>query len=312
MKIACLPKIFRTTLFFASATAMAVDIATPPIEYPYQPYNQGLMDPQIAGWPIGEEQLEYINKPDHTRRPGSESNQHLPKMWPVTPAAGGWDKWINAHEALVRSAQDHAGPVDILLIGDSITWQWLGMTGTTYPPPPFNAAWSEHFGDFTAVNSGIGGDRIQNVLWRLDHGAVDGLEPKLIVLAIGNNNMFFTRETGIEAAAEGIATCVENLRARFPKTPVIVVTIFPSASPGTPFYEDSKATNEALLALELEKKDPLIRILDPWDDMVNSDGTLKTELFQADLIHLSQEDGYRFYAEKLKPLVEEFLGPEKP
>ena len=77
----------------------------------------------------------------------------------------------------------------MLLVGDSITIQW-------------GESWKKHFPDLKAVNIGIGGDKTQNVLWRLDHGGVEGLQPKAIVLMIGNNNMFFTPETGIEAAAK--------------------------------------------------------------------------------------------------------------
>ena len=90
----------------------------------------------------------------------------------------------------MKTVQANKGPIDVLLVGDSITMQW-------------GASWKKHFPDLKTVNIGIGGDKTQNVLWRLDHGGVEGLQPKAIVLMIGNNNMFFTPETGIEAAAQG-------------------------------------------------------------------------------------------------------------
>jgi lysophospholipase L1-like esterase len=67
-----------------------------------------------------------------------------------------------------------------------------------------NSAWREVFGELKVINIGIGGDKAQNVLWRLDHGGVAGLQPRVIVLMIGNNNMFFVPETGVEAAAAGV------------------------------------------------------------------------------------------------------------
>ena len=70
------------------------------------------------------------------------------------------------------------------------------------------------------------------MLWRLDHGGVAGIEPRVIVLLIGNNNMFFTLETGIGPAARGIKMCVDNLCEKFPKADVVVVKIFPAHAPG--------------------------------------------------------------------------------
>ncbi len=270
------------------------------LDYPYAAYNDGKMDPQKTGWPLTEEERKFVLLPEYERRPGREANQHKPTMWPVTPAAGFWGgtSWLDTHAGLVKVAQASKGPIDVLLVGDSITMQW-------------GAAWPKHFPTLKTVNIGIGGDKTQNVLWRLDHGG-DGLEPRLCVLLIGNNNMFFTPETGIEPVAQGIKVCADNLREKFPKAPVIVVKVFPAHAPGNRFYEDIKKVNAALDTLNLEA-DSKVRVLAIWGDMVNADGTLKKDLFTPDNIHLTQDGGYKLYAEKLKPLVEAFLaGKEVP
>lgn len=249
-------------------------------------------EPQKSGWPLTAEERAYVvDKPEHERRPGREINKHLPQLWPVVPTAGhfGGDAWLKLHEAHVRTVQANAGPVDVLLVGDSITIQW-------------GDSWAKHFPDRKAINIGIGGDKTQNVLWRLDHGGVEGLRPKAIVLMIGNNNMFFTPETGIEAAAKGIEMCVKNLREKFPDAPLVVAKILPAHAPGNRFYEDIKLTNAALDLLKLES-DPKVRVLDLWTDFTNADGTIKKDLFTPDNIHLSPA-GYAVYAEKLKPLLE--------
>lgn len=249
-------------------------------------------EPQKTGWPLTAEERAYIvDKAEHERRPGREIGKHLPQLWPVVPTAGhfGGDAWLKLHEAHVRTVQANAGPVDVLLVGDSITIQW-------------GDSWAKHFPDKKAVNIGIGGDKTQNLLWRLDHGGVEGLQPKAIVLMIGNNNMFFTPETGIEAAAKGIEMCVKNLREKFPDTPLIVAKILPAHAPGNRFYEDIKLTNVALDLLNLEG-DPKVRVLNMTTDFMNADGTLKKELFTLDHIHLSPA-GYAVYAERLKPLLE--------
>jgi len=271
------------------------------LDYAYAPYNAGRMDPQPSGWPLSDEERAFVLRAEYERRPGREANQHLPPMWPVTPAAGFWGgtSWLDTHAGLVEQARAHAGPVDVLLVGDSITMQW-------------GAAWTKHFPGLTTVNIGIGGDKTQNVLWRLDHGGVAGLDPRVCVVLIGNNNMFFTPETGIEPVARGIKACVDNLREKFPGAAIIAVKVFPAHAPGNPFYEDIKKVNAALDGLDLER-DPKVRVLDIWGDMVAADGTLAKDLFTPDNIHLTQEGGYRLYAEKLKPLLEALLaGPARP
>jgi lysophospholipase L1-like esterase len=171
-----------------------------------------------------------------------------------------------------------------LLVGDSITIQW-------------GEHWKKHFPDMKAINLGIGGDKTQNVLWRLDHGGVENIEPKVIVLMIGNNNMFFAPETGIEPVANGIASCTRNLRERFPSATIIVAKILPAHAPGNRFYEDIKSTNAALDTLGLDEE-ANVRILDMTSDFTNADGTLRAELFAADNIHLSPA-GYAVYAKRL-------------
>ena len=260
------------------------------IEYPYS-----TAEPQKSGWPLTDEERAYIvEKAEHDRRPGREANKHLPHLWPVVPSAGyfGGDAWLKLHDAHVRTVQANAGLVDVLLVGDSITIQWGDL-------------WKKHFPGLKAVNIGIGGDKTQNVLWRLDHGGGEGLEPKCIVLMIGNNNIFFTPETGIEPAAKGIEMCVKNLREKFSDAKIVVASILPAHSPDDRFYQDIKATNEVLETLKLNS-DPQVQVLDLTNDFLNDDGTLKKELYTPDNIHLSPA-GYAVYAAQLMPVLEAML-----
>jgi len=267
--------------------ALLLSTTLPALEYARKP-----ADPQPSGWPLTSEERAYVTgKAEFDRRPGRESNQHLPQLWPVVPTAGffGGDSWLKIHEGLVKTVQANPGPVDVLLVGDSITIQW-------------GASWAKQFPDRKAVNIGIGGDKTQNVLWRLDHGGVAGLQPKTIVLMIGNNNMFFTPETGVAAAAKGVEACARNLREKFPDAELIVAKILPCHAPKSRFYEDILLTNAEIEKLNLGA-DPKIRVLDLTADFLNADGTIKKALYTPDNIHLSPE-GYAAYAARLKPLLE--------
>jgi len=267
--------------------ALLLSATLPALEYARKP-----ADPQPSGWPLTAEERAYVTgKAEFDRRPGRESNQHLPQLWPVVPTAGffGGDSWLKIHEGLVKTVQANPGPVDVLLVGDSITIQW-------------GASWAKQFPERKAVNIGIGGDKTQNVLWRLDHGGVDGLQPKAIVLMIGNNNMFFTPETGVAAAAKGVEACARNLREKFPDADLIVAKILPCHAPKSRFYEDILLTNAEIDKLNLGA-DTKIRVLDLTADFLNPDGTIKKALYTPDNIHLSPE-GYAAYAARLKPLLE--------
>lgn len=270
------------------------------LEYPHPP-----ADPQPTGWPLTAAERAYvIEKPEFERRPGREINKHLPQFWPSVPAAGYWGgtAWLDTHAKLVAHVQKNPGKCDVLLVGDSITQQW----GSPLDTGVLNAAWTKRFGALKTINIGIGGDKTQNVLWRLDHGGVEGLEPRMIVLMIGNNNMFFTPETGVAAAAQGIRTCAANLREKFPRAKLIVAMILPCHAPKVRFYEDILATNAEVAKLDLAK-DPQVQVLDLTKDFLNADGTLRAELFVADKIHLSLA-GYETFARRLEPLL---LEPRK-
>jgi len=278
---------------------LLIPLAAFALEYPWK-----TAEPQKTGWPLTEEERKFVLKPEYERRPGSESKKHLPAMWPVCPSAGsfGGTSWIDIHTKLIDHVRANKGTVDILLLGDSITQQW----GSLLDNKPLNAAWQKLFGKYKTINLGIGGEKSQNLLWRLDHGGVEGIDPKVVIVLIGNNNMFFAGETGVEAAAKGVQMCVTNAREKFPKADVIAVKIFPAHGPGNAFYENIKKTNAALDALKLHS-DPKVQVLDISAEMVEADGSLKKNLFTPDNIHLSQEDGYEFFAVKLKPLVEKIL-----
>ena len=277
--------ILKTKLTFLATAFLLPQVTLRALDYPYP-----TAEPQKTGWPLTEEEKKFVQIPEFERRPGREANQHLPATWPVLPSAGYWGgtSWLDMHAKLVKDAEASKGPIDVLLVGDSITMQW-------------GASWTRHFPKLKTVNIGIGGDKTQNVLWRLDHGGVAGLEPRVVVVLVGNNNMFFTPETGIEAAAKGIQMVVANVREKFPKATVIAVKIFPAHEPGNRFYEDIKKTNAALDALKIDK-DPQVRVLDLWADFTHADGGLKAGLFTPDNIHLSPE-GYTVYAERLKRLM---------
>ncbi len=203
------------------------------------------------------------------------------------PREGGW---INRHESMnARVAQ---GNVDLVFIGDSITQGWEGAG---------KEVWKEFYGERNAVNLGIGGDRTQHVLWRLENGNLEGIEPKLAVVMIGTNN---SNSNQPEEIADGVERIVELLKSKTPETEILLLAIFPrGATPDDRLRQVNRKTNEIIAKLA---DDQQVHFLDIGKQFLAEDGTLSQEIMP-DRLHLS-EKGYRIWAESIEPKVKELLG----
>ena len=84
--------------------------------------------------------------------------------------------WIEKHEHYLNNTIENGKEAQIVFIGDSITEGWKANG---------NAVWHKYYPSRHAFNYGIGGDRTENVLWRIQHKEFDGLKPKVVVLMIG-------------------------------------------------------------------------------------------------------------------------------
>lgn len=199
-------------------------------------------------------------------------------------------KWMQRHELINSRAVP--GQVDLLFIGDSITQGWEGAG---------KQAWEKFYGGRKAMNAGIGGDRTQHVLWRLDNGNVKGIAPKVAVVMIGTNNAGANEPA--ETAA-GIEAIVRSLRQKLPGTKVLVLGVFPrGATPDDKLRKKNAAVNEIVAKLD-DGKD--VFFLDIGPKFLAADGTLAKEIMP-DLLHLSPR-GYEIWAESIEPKLKELLG----
>ena len=201
--------------------------------------------------------------------------------------------WQNRH----KSFNDRVakGNVDVLMIGDSITHGWEGKG---------KEVWDEYYTKRNAVNLGIGGDRTQHVLWRLENGNIEGISPKLAVIMIGTNNS--GDNTPVEIA-EGIAMIVKKLRTELPEMKILVLAIFPrGADANDPRRKVNEQANEIVEMMLRVAGDPKIEYLDIKDAFLNDDGVLPTEIMP-DLLH-PNEKGYKIWAEAVEPTIKRMLG----
>ncbi len=203
-----------------------------------------------------------------------------------------------AHQQLLATAK--SGGVDVYFLGDSITRRW---GATDYPD--FLAHWKKTFHGWSAGNFGWGGDRTENILWRLENGEIDGINPKVIVILAGTNNV--GKEPGDEAkvadVTRGVSAIVDACRKKAPAATIVLTSIFPRND--NPAVMPTIARINSNLAKMAEERS--IRFLDVNTGLADARGVL-LEGMMVDGLHPSLK-GYEVWAEGLKPILSEILGP---
>ena len=200
--------------------------------------------------------------------------------------------WMPRHLAVLNRIKQ--GNVDLIMVGDSITHYWEKNAG--------KQIWSQYYAKRNAVNMGFSGDRTQNLLWRLQNGEIDGINPKLAVLLIGTNN----RDNTAEEIADGIKAVVCQLRTKLPNTKVLILAIFPRGE--KPSERRQKHAQASLLVSKIADE-KWIYYLDIGSKFLENDGTLSKEIMP-DALHPSQK-GYKIWAEAMEPMIIKLMDEKK-
>jgi len=211
--------------------------------------------------------------------------------WVPQPRPGkGMRRWLEHHEQYVARA--HQGKIDVLFIGDSTVERFVTIG---------KAVWDERYAPLNAANFGISGDRTQFVLWRLQHGELQGIEPKLVVLEIGTNNVETARPASIVYA---IGQIVAYVQQTLPDTKVLVIGLLPRGVSATnSFRPKITEVNRALASLAMRKN---VSFIDVGASLLDTDGTLSPAVMP-DGLHPSAY-GYQLWADAMEPVVDSLLG----
>lgn len=203
--------------------------------------------------------------------------------------------WVARHEGFVEIAKK--GNVDLLFMGDSITdgWRTRGKN-----------VWNKYYAPQNAANFGIGGDRTEHVLWRMDHGELDGIKPKVVVLMIGTNNSGKEKDgrlrNTIPQIIEGVTAVVTELRAKLPESKILLLAIFPRAVTDDFQRGEVAVVNTALAKLDDGK---MVKFLDIGPKFLEADATLPRSIMP-DLLH-PNEKGYQIWADAMNPTLDEMM-----
>ena len=207
-----------------------------------------------------------------------------------------------AHEQLLEKARK--GGIDIYFEGDSITRRW-GTSDAQYEENLAN--WNTNFFGWNAADFGWGADAIENILWRLENGELDDVNPKVIVLLAGINNVG-TRpgdDAKVEDITRGLKAVLAVCQQKAPGATIILTAIFPR-NDNMAVIPTINKINDNLARLADGKK---IRFLNVNDKLADKDGRLFDGMVNAgDKLHPTVK-GYQVWADGLKPIFTELLGP---
>ena len=210
----------------------------------------------------------------------------------IDPAPRGDKWWRDRHDSFNKKVAELGEKAEVVCIGDSITQGWEGEG---------KDAWAKHYASRNAINLGIGGDRTQHVLWRLDHGNLDGLKPKAAVLMIGTNNSNGEDNTAGQIA-DGVTAIVKKLREKLPNTKILLLPIFPR---GENFNNQRGKILQVNQVLQKLVDDKNVIWVDFGHKFVTEDGLIPRDLMP-DYLHLSPK-AYGIWAESLEPYLKRAL-----
>lgn len=205
----------------------------------------------------------------------------------ASPKGKRW--WTRRHQAQCQDKRRQGAQV--VFLGDSITDLWAKEGEET---------WRAHYEALGALNLGIGGDSTQHLLWRLEHGALDGLDPKVVVLLIGTNNAW---THSADQIAEGVLAVLQQVLRRLPQAQVLLLGIFPR---GETRQDPMRALTDVATALFAHAdRHPRVTFLNLEQALTQPPGQVNPSLMP-DHLHLSPQ-GYRLWAEAMDPTLRHLL-----
>jgi len=205
--------------------------------------------------------------------------------------------WMSLHKSFVAQAKQDK--INLLFLGDSITagWLWTGWGLNV---------WNKDYAPLHAADFGIGYNRTQNVLWQIDHGELEGIHPKVVVLLIGTNNMG-NEDNGkprnsLPEIVEGVAAIVEDVRVKLPESKLLLIGVFPRGHKDDSIRAQVKELNSQLAKLAGGK---MVRFLDINSKLMAPDGSI-SENFRPDFLH-PKAQGYQIWADAMQGTLDEMM-----
>ena len=260
------------------------------------PVNVGLLDGQLA-W--------RQHDGGHTDGPNfkyfiawADKNWNRPARTDLAVSRTDGNSWM-AHEQLLEKAKK--GDIDIYFEGDSITRRW---GATDYPD--LLANWKQNFYGWNAADFGWGADKVENIQWRLDNGELDGVNPKVIVLLAGTNNLGGVMDDAkIAVISHNLEGVMHTMQTKAPNATIILTAIFPRNDNMAMMPAIDKINSNLAKLADGQH----VRFLNVNEKLADKSGKLHAGMMNdKDKLH-PQLAGYQVWADGLKPMFTELLGP---
>jgi hypothetical protein len=184
------------------------------------------------------------------------------------------------------------GEIDLLFLGDSITDRW---------PRVGEQSWLK-LAAYKPANFGVEAECTEHLLWRIEHGELEGISPKVVVVLIGTNNVFYFPDEKPEWAASGVEKIVSEIRKRSPASKVLLFGIFPRGEKGSRLRNTITEINGKLQHLDNGAE---MRFADIGAQFLDADGNIPADIMP-DKVHPSAK-GYALWERSLETMLPELL-----
>jgi lysophospholipase L1-like esterase len=223
-----------------------------------------------------------IDIPSGPERPDQASPRRVEQPWMSLV------EWRRRYEK--QLSDPRRKQAKLVVLGDSIVEAWCE-----------SRAFRAELGDHQPLNLGLGGDQTQHLAWRIDHGILDGLTPRAVILLIGVNNLgngFSPEETLL-----GVRAVLDRIMQKLPGTPVLLLAVLPAGETSSDGLRAKVAAmNPQLSALEVPG---MVRVADVGGVFLEGDGRI-SRAQMADFLHPTAA-GYERLSAAVRPLVDELV-----
>ncbi|MBN2083625.1 MAG: hypothetical protein JW748_00275 [Anaerolineales bacterium] len=179
--------------------------------------------------------------------------------------------------------------IQLIFLGDSLTRRWEDNPDL----------WNKYFSSYRAANFGVGGDCLENIKWRILNGELDGIDPKIIILLAGTNNLDKDSE---EAIVNGIREIAVIIREKLKNTKIVILGLLPRNANETGINY-SRKIGRINIQLESLFANTGMAYRDIGKDLRNEQGVV-SDAIMPDGLHLNS-NGYEIIGPKLRGIIDE-------
>ena len=212
------------------------------------------------------------------------------KPWEPEPDANMW--YQSKHQKLLNQTKQFGSEIQAVFLGSTFISAWT-MFG--------KEIWKDYYQKHQSYNYGVWGDRSENILWRIENGELDGLQPKLIVLEIGHWNIAKGEDSSADIA-KATQIILEKLLKKLPNTKILLISIIPCDQQEDHMQKIDEINN----IIKNNSDDSKIFYLDVAKYFRNESGQLIDEYYYHGMSLIGKK-GYQKWHEIMKPMFEKLL-----